>query len=182
MRTLFKAILATVGLAAPLYANAIPITWEFNGKCTGGDCTEVPSVHGTLTGDPAASNWDSDGNLTALILIDEVTSYDFMIGDGSDFHFVGNNAFGQYAVNAAGDIVGGHMSFGGLFLNLTLGDVHGATTAEWSFDCSFLVCRGGLGASGSGSYTRVTAVPEPATLSLLGLGLLAFGLVRRRRV
>ena len=69
------------------------------------------------------------------------------------------------------------MIFGNLSLNFA--DV-GAW--NWTFidkDCGWFSCRIDTEAYGSGSYTR--AVPEPTTLSLLGLGLLGFGLISRRR-
>ena len=179
MRALFKAIVATAALAAPMYANAIPMTWHYSGTCTGGDCGLVPQIEGTLTGDPTLDTLgplDDNGHLTEY-LIGEVLSYSFLIGGNP---FSGDVAWGAYRLNSLGNIVDGTMSFGTLGLTLRIGDV---SDAQWSFDCSFFLCGRHVDAYGSGSYTNhATSVPEPATLSLLGLGLLAFGFARRRRV
>jgi PEP-CTERM motif len=173
MRTLFKAIVAMAALAAPFYANAIPMTWNYSGVCTSGDCSVVPTITGTLVGDPTTLGGNQD--LTELLLIGELISYNFTIGG---YHFSGSDALGNYRLDGSGNIVDGSMSFGSLGLHLTIGDV---SDAKWSFDnCVFIFC--GVEASGSGSYRRATSVTEPTTLSLLGLGLLAFGLARRRRV
>ena len=170
MRTLFKAILATVALAAPVYANAIPITWNYSGVCTAGDCGEVPSVTGTLTGDP---NLFGDPGYLSEFIIGEVLSYNFWFGG---HNVSGSGAIGEYQLDANRNIIGGSMIFGSLSLNADVG------AGSWSFtdkDCFFIFCSIDTQAYGTGSYSR--AVPEPATLSLLGLGLLGFGLVRRRR-
>ena len=176
MRALFKAIVATAVLAAPLYANAVPTTWNYSGVCTAGDCSVVPTVVGTLTGDP--SEWGNSSELRGGLLFSELTSYHFLIGG---YEFQGSDALGAYQLDNSGNIVGGSMTFGSLarleFLDL------GA--ARWHFSDShcklFIFCSVDVEASGTGSYKRATAVPEPATLSLFGLGLLGLGLVRRRR-
>ena len=106
MRTLFKAILATVALAAPVYANAIPITWNYSGVCLSGDCSEVPSVSGTLTGDPSLFG---DPDYLSEFIIGEVLSYSFSFGS----HVIsGTGAIGKYQLNANRDIIGGSMIFG----------------------------------------------------------------------
>jgi hypothetical protein len=172
MRGLLKALVATAALAAPFYANAVPMTWNYSGFCTGGDCSDFPSIVGTLVGDPTLDPFDDDGHLTDIIVIDELTHYSFTI---KGIVYSGNDALGHYQLNSLGNIVDGTMTFASLGLILTIGDVG---DAAWNIkDCLF--CR--ADAWGTGSYTRATTVPEPTTLSLLGLGLLAIGLIRRRR-
>jgi hypothetical protein len=174
MRTLFKAIVATAALVAPMYANAIPMTWTYTGACDAGDCDVVPSITGSLSGDPGIL-WPYDE--LNEVLIGDVTSYDFWIGS---YHLSGNVALGSYQLDGAGNITGGSMTFGDL---ATL-EFLGVGTGRWTFSdssCFLIFCRTDVEASGSGSYARVTSVPEPATLSLLGLGLLGLGVARRPR-
>ena len=170
MRTLFKAILATVALAAPMYANAIPMTWNYSGACTSGDCDEVPSVTGSLTGDPTLLG---EPDFLSEIIFGEVLSYNFWFGS---HNISGSGAIGEYRLDANRNIIGGSMLFGNL--SLSFADVGAGSWSFFDIDCSRHGCDV-TDAEGTGSYAR--AVPEPATLSLLGLGLLGFGLIRRRR-
>lgn len=176
MRSLFKAILATVALAAPMYANAIPMTWTYNGTCLYGDCGAVPSIHGTLVGDPTLRG-PSDELNDPLIFSGDLLSYDFWIGS---IHLSGDGstAVGNYDLDSSGNIKSGSMTFGDVNLfSLRLLDV-GATWSILAFGCDRTGCFD-TDASGKGAYTR--AVPEPRTLSLLGLGLLALGFAARRK-
>lgn len=175
MRALLKTIVAMAALAAPLYANALPITWNYSGVCTAGDCGVVPSITGTLIGDPGLLG--NPGELSEFVLFGELTSYSFSVG-GYDFN--GTRGEGSYTLDGAGNIVGGSMIFANLFA-LEFLDVGNATWSIVDANCSFFKGCTSVVADGRGSYTRATAVAEPTTLSLLGLGLLAFGLVWRRR-
>ena len=79
MRTLFKAVLATVALAAPFYANAVPITWTYSGQCDGGACDVVPTITGELSGNPGAFGPSNELN-DYFFLFGDLTSYSFNVG------------------------------------------------------------------------------------------------------
>jgi hypothetical protein len=178
MRAVLKIIVATVALAAPLYANAIPMTWTYTGVCTAGDCSDVPSISGSVSGDPASFGSANQLN-DFLFIFGDITSYSFTVGG---YSFSGTHGDGTYQLDASGNIVGGTMTFANV-LALEFLDVGAASWHIVDTDCKLVIfCGTDTEAWGRGAYSTVTAVPEPATLSLLGLGLLGFGLARRRRV
>jgi PEP-CTERM motif-containing protein len=161
MRALFKAIVAVAALAAPLYANAIPMTWTYLGTCEIGPCS---GITGTLVADPVLRGPANELN-EPLFSAGDLLSYDFWAG-GYHVYGDGDSAVGSYGLDSHFNIDSGFMTFGNL-VTLQFEDF-----GLWSI----------VGyAAGIGAYTRVTRVPEPATLSLLGLGLLALGFAARRR-
>jgi hypothetical protein len=162
-------------LGIPSLSSAVPMTWNYAGVCTAGDCSDVPVITGTISGDPALSG--PSNQLNEYLLFGDLFSYSFTIGSQT---VSGTSGLGTYTLDATGNIIGGSMSFGNLF-SLDFLDVGGAT---WSFkdtDCRFLILCSTIEASGTGGYSRVASVPEPATLGLLGLGLLGIAVTRRKR-
>ena len=161
--------------AFPSVSLAVPMQWNYSGTCTSGDCDDLPTISGTLIGDPTIL---PPNNQLTQILLGDVLWYSFSIGS---YVIEGIGAFGSYTLDSSGNIVGGSMSFGLFQADFNVGAL------TWSFkdkECFRFFCRVNAEAYGSGSYTRVdggTAVPEPAMLSLLGLGLVGLGAVARRK-
>lgn len=170
------AIAAVALVSAP--ALAVPTTWTYSGVCTQGNCSTIPSITGSLTADPGQA-WPSD-QINDFFFWDDVVSYSFQIGSYS-ISGDGSTASGAYNLDAAGNIVGGSMSFDGGWFKLDFLDV-GA--GFWSFiDADLNPFNRDPQASGTGNYAKAgsTNVPEPTILSMLGLSLLGFGFARRRK-
>lgn len=164
------AIAAVTLVAGPAFA--VPMTWNYSGTCSVGDCSAVPSITGTLSGNSAS--YGNPNELGQLFYIGEVSSYTFNIGGST---YSGSNALGSYNLDAAGNIIGGAMQFFGNFFQLDLS----VGAFSWTFSDDKPGYRYDIDASGYGSYTKATQVPEPALLSVLGIGLLGFSLMRRRK-
>jgi len=176
MKLNIKSVLVLAAFVAPGFASAIPMTWTYAGTCTGGDCDVIPTVGGTINGNPTVlppfNQLDEP-----LFSAGDLTSYSFSIGS-LVLSGTGATAWGSYDLDASGNIVGGEMLFGELFQLRFLG----VGSATWAFVNGL----SGHNAAGSGGYTvngsAPTAVPEPGALSLLGLGLVVLGVAVRRRV
>lgn len=181
-------ILASVFLLAVSgAASAVPIGFTINGVITDAD---VGNVFGLSVGDLviAAGVFDSDD------LDDTDPTFAFVgFGDGS-----GNSmkfGLGAISMNETNDVD----FFGGFFpslvVNVDAGEFIGIDfiaelgTNGAPVDFGSFGGFGGAGANGLeiegewiGDSLNARVLPEPASLSIFGLGLIFLGLIRRRRV
>jgi hypothetical protein len=194
MRTLFKAILATGALAAPLCANAIPVYFDLAGAPT--SSVEITSFQGgfvcRITDCSAEVSLDPLlGSLSRELDLGDSWTFDFF---HIDFEGLGGG-FGTISAALGFDSPTGAPTVGsdGLGGFITAGFVT-AGSLEWDVNefsfllgdgSSYLVTLNDLtgvtGRSATVTATISRPVPEPTTLTLFGLGLLGLGLLRRRR-
>lgn len=183
MTTLKRAMLAVVALGIGFTAAADPIVFEYEGVCIDGPAPEGDRVFncgaiGLESGDPVWGSIEVDESaLDDLILTGaEVRNSGAFAFEFGNLSFDGSNSFlsGALALDDAFNIVGGLFNMSNI--------ITAANTLSFTPDGGGLwsARRGFWWAGGLGHYSAIS-VPEPGTLSLLGLGLLALGFARRRR-
>lgn len=184
-----KAAALLILTFAPALAWTLPIVDEesfaYEGTCGNTNFSNCAFI-GLRDGDPVSGLITFvNGDENRVIEAGEITGWDFTFGRAM-FDNATHTLSGALVLNPDGTGFGGWF-FEGLFFTPIpngAGVTYSGVTGSLFFGAldGWVVraCRGDLcaRASGGGSYTKVS---EPGTLMLFGMGLLAAGLVRRRR-
>jgi hypothetical protein len=151
------------GVAAAEGANAL---WMGHTD-TGGASHLIQSVSGFTIGDSYTLNFEMQAENGAL--------------DGRPGSFLGLALTGSSVPSASFSVIypGSSPFFGGAWETQAL--TFTATSTSVLFDFNGLDPVGGSWESGLDDF-RLTAVPEPTTVALAGLGLLGIGCLRRKRM